>query len=325
MKKLLFLLALLFLSFLVIGQNNMNQLSDHRQGSMAQDTPTITQTNKKHNSFTKEFKNRDIINYAIDTLVKQNPDISVYYLDDPFFYSNYISRFYHGGFNYWMYSDPWIYNNYWMMSMEDWYWEYRFCGYPYWNYGYNLSLMLWGGPWDYGRYNYWNPWNPWRYNYYNPWRFNQHWNNLGNPYYANSGGGARNNFHQNSFAYTKTGSAIRTNTVAKPIYSASRRTYTPSYQIPSRNARPMYNNSRSGVNMQRNYSNISRRGYAMPNVVQRSNSQGLRYSNSGSVSRGSYGSSFGSGSSYSSGSSRSMSSGSFGSSRSSGSGSSGRR
>jgi len=61
-------------------------------------------TPSKDKKQTKRKANRILI-LIVDTLLQQNPNIIVnnYYNDDPFYYSNMIGRFYHGGFNYWYY------------------------------------------------------------------------------------------------------------------------------------------------------------------------------------------------------------------------------
>jgi len=370
MKKLLMLLTMLFFSLLAMGQKttpDTTKMSNYekyllQQGQTAIPSPKISKdtvikkkewddiyfNSKTDRQVKKNKKHRDDADQIVDTLVQENPDINVNYYynyDDPFFYSYNIGRFYHGGFNYWMYSDPWIYNNYFgMMDINDWYWEYRFLGYPYWLYPeYNyLGLMLWGGPWEYGRYyNYWNPWR-FNHNHWNPWRFNNdQWNHGSYPYYGN-------NLHQSNpgnakYRHIEAASSYSAGKRALPqtksAYSANRRAYTPSYNAPARSVRPEYNNSRASMptqrssrnanpaynsrSAQRNYSSgplhrSESRSYSVP-----SRSQNSSYS-SGSNSRSS--NSYSSGSSYS----RSSSSGSSNSSSSSGSrstssGSSGRR
>jgi len=369
MKKLLMLLTILFFSLLAIGQKtspDTTKMSNYekyllQQGQISTPSPKINKdtvikkkewddiyfNSKTDKQVKKNKKHRDDVDQIVDTIVQENPGINVNYYynyDDPFFYSYSIGRFYHGGFNYWMYSDPWIYNNYFgMMDINDWYWEYRFLGYPYWLYPeYNyLGLMLWGGPWEYGRYNYWNPWR-FNHNHWNPWRFNNdQWNHGSYPYYGN-------NLHQNNPGNTKyrhieaTSSSSVSKRVSPPqsksVYSANRRAYTPSYNAPSRNVRPEYNNSRASMPVQRSSTrnanptyNNSRssgsshrsesRAYSVPSRSQNSSySSGSRGSNSYSPSSN-YSRSSSSGSNYNSSSSSSSSS----NSRSSGGSSSGRR
>ena len=334
MKKLLILLVLLFFSIVSIAQNITDNLTNYekyiiqnqKDQENAAPRSSTTESSVKDTLLTKKewddiyfnsktSKSEKKVKHSrrdedqiVDTLIKENPDINIdYYSYDnyPLFYSYNIGRFYHGGFNYWLYENPSIYNNYWITDMEDLYWGYGFYEYPFWGYPNYFGLMLGGYPWDYGRYNYWNTW-----------RFNHnHWNNnSGYTDYVN-----HNSYQNKSYAYTKTGSAVR-NTATKPLYVINRKTYTPSYQITSRNVRPIYNNSRV-VNSQisRNNANISRRStsrsYAIPSRSRgstshysTSNSRSYNSSsnyNSGSVSRGNYSS----GSSGSSGS-RSSSSGS---------------
>lgn len=209
----------------------------------------------------KQKKHRTDVDLIVDTLINENPNIKVsyYYIDNPFYYSYNIGRFYHGGFNYWMYSS--YYNNYWTMDLYDWYWESRFLGYPYWM-----------GYWPYNsfyftdRYSYWgwNSWNyiPWRYNHY---RYNQ-WNN--HNYYVHNG----NETFQNKVIYghRERPSALSNNNSTssqrnrvdpsnRSSYNGNRRTYTPSYENPRMNTRPSYNNSRVNQgNTNRYQNNVAR-------------------------------------------------------------------
>lgn len=200
---------------------------------------------------------RNNVDQIVDTLVKENPDIQVnYYNEDPFYYSNLISRFYHGGFNYWMYSNPWDYNNwyygnYFMYDAYDWYWDMRFSGYPYWNYPYYNNIYFGFG------YNYWNPW---RFNYgwgHNNWYGQHNWYNQHNNFYSHHGFG---NYQQPQYGRRERPSNLsnyqNNNKRVAPqqkrhivpqnrtAYGESRRDYTPSYNNPRMNTRPQYNNSR---------------------------------------------------------------------------------
>lgn len=292
----------------------------------------------------KKHKRADV-DQIVDTLVKENPDIQVNYIynDDPFYYSSMIGRFYHGGFNYWMYSNPWYYNNYWMYDAYDWYWDMRFSGYPYWTYPYYNNFYFGFG------YNYWNPWRfnyGWGYNHNNWYSHNNNWNH---------GGG---NYHRPEYGHRETGSALSNHKIVSPnvapqnrrTYTENRRTYTPSYNNTRLSTRPQYNNSRVGdvsnrrtqtTTQSRTQTNIfnrtpntqvrtQSRTYSAPT---RSYNESRSYNNGGSDRRSS--GSYGGGSSYSaprssgssnfsSGSRSSGSSSSGGGSRSSGGGS-GRR
>lgn len=295
----------------------------------------------------KVKKNKRIdVDQIVDTLVNDNPDIQVnyYYNDDPFYYSYNIGRFYHGGFNYWMYSSPWYYSN-WMYDPYDFYWDMRFSGYPYWSYPYYNNFGF--------GFNYWNPW---RFNY--GWGHNWYGNN--HNWYSNNHkwNGGHGNFNQRpEYGHRETGSALSNRRIAPPTnhnvvpqnrstYQQTRRTYTPSYNNPRMSTRPVYNNSRVGEvsnrrtqisTQSRTQTNVFNR---TPNTQVRTQSRTQNYSvpsrsysppanrssepqgfgrtfnfNSGSSSRSSGSSNF------SSGSSSSNSSGG----RSSGGGSSGRR
>lgn len=204
----------------------------------------------------RQPRHRGRTEQIIDTLVKENPNIVVnnYYNDDPFYYSHNISRFYHSGFNYWMYSDPFLYSNY------DWSWEFRFMRNSYWPYS-NFYFV--------DRYDYWG-WNSWMYN---PWRFNFYGynnNNHYNNYYGN------NNFNHNfnnpnapQYGRRDRPSNLtqgnppsdrrfegqqpqrnRINPTQQRTpqnmkqYSESRRSYTPTYENPKMGTRPNFNNAR---------------------------------------------------------------------------------
>lgn len=183
---------------------------------------------------------RDYVKEVVDTLVKENPNIQVTYINnyDPFFYSNMIGRFYHGGFNYWMYSSPWYYSN-WMYDPYDFYWDMRFSGYPYYNQFY------------FG-YNYWNPWRfnyGWGHNWYGN---NYNWYGQHNNYYSNNNFGNR---QQPQYGRRERPSNLSSNynnnverRVApqnKPMYQQqNRRPYTPSYDSPRLSTRPAFNNSK---------------------------------------------------------------------------------
>ena len=226
---------------------------------------------------------------AVDTLVRENPNIDVnYYDNDPFFYSNNLGRFYHNGFNFWLFADPYYYD-YWM---NDWYlWD--------WNYGFMGDL-------------FWYPW------YYNGW--------YGNGYYAHNNFNYNN--HHRLYVNQKLHGENpqnfvnnhqinrRTTAVQQSQNNQNRRAYRPgylqSYNSPRMSTRPQYNNTRNGffgafnrnrtvVTQQRNtqsrtYSMPSRRNYSAPSRSSSSFGSGRSYSS---------GSSFSGGRSFSGGSSRS--------------------
>jgi hypothetical protein len=255
---------------------------------------------KKH----KRVNTEDTLRAIVDTLVKENPNINVnYYEYDPFLYSYNIGRFYHGGFNYWMYSDPWFYNNYWMM--DNWNWEYGFMGSSFWN------------PWYYNDFGFGFGFNNWWYSNWSPWRHNHNWSGNHNWYTHNhnwnNGGNGYNSNHGYAHIRQESSSNINRRVVqpqTKATYQANRRSYQPSYNNPRMNTRPQYNNSRidnnilnrrSQVNTQsRTQANTERRTYIQSNnqrstqsrnysVPSRSStySQPSRSYNSGNVNRSS--------------------------------------
>jgi hypothetical protein len=292
---------------------------------------------KKH----KRMSTEDTLRYIVDTLVKQNLDIQTnYYEYDPFLYSYNIGRFYHGGFNYWMYNDPWLYSNYCMMDNYYSNWGYGFMG-TFWNpWYYNDFGFGYGYGWWYSN------WTPWRHNYWNhDWNNNHNWYTHNN---YNGGGGGYNSNH--GYSHITQGSANRRTVQpqTKALYSKTNRSYSPSYNNPRMSTKLQYNNSRvatgglfgrranvstqsrsySQSNTQRNIAPNSQRStqsrsYSVPSRSYNSSSRSNSNYSSGSISRGS---NYSSGSYSSSGSSRSSGSysGSDGGGRSSG-GSSGRR
>lgn len=207
-------------------------------------------------------KHRNQIDQIVDTLVKENPEIVVnnYYNDDPFFYSNHIGRFYHGGFNYWMYQNPFYYYNYWFYSDFGWGWSpYYGYNFPYYNnfyFGYN---NYWG--WNFG-------WN-WYHPYYQPYYHNNYFGyNGGNHNNNNIGRRDRpSNYTQNippsnrRIENTQPQRNRAESPQTRPMYSESRRSYTPSYETPRMSTRPNFNNSRvSNGNMNRgNMQNMENR------------------------------------------------------------------
>ena len=206
---------------------------------------------------TKHQKRQDV-DAIVDTLVKENPDINVTYEYnyDPFFYSYNIGRFYHGGFNYWMYDNLWYYNSF-MYDPYEWYWDMRFTGYPYWMYN---------NPWNYPYYNsfYFGYNNYWHMPYYYN---NNYWRGGHNKYYGDNRSkqdvqyGRRE--RPSNFSSTNNNSSITSqqrrvaspqqrnvNSENKPIYNETRRSYQPSYSNPHMNTRPQYNNSKNIDNIE---------------------------------------------------------------------------
>jgi hypothetical protein len=347
MKKSLLTIVFALLAFTLSAQ----KLSNYEKYWQAkEDSITKSQTTSSNNATEKQITSANQ-QYILDTLVKENPDIQVnYYEYDPFLYSYNIGRFYHGGFNYWMYNDPWFYSNYWMMDNYCWDWGYGFMG-TFWNPWYYNDFGF-GFEYGFGFNNWWySNWSPWRYNHWN-----HNWHNNNYNWYThnnyNGGGSEYNSNHE--YGHVRQESSLNTNrrTVqpqTKALYSKTNRSYSPSYNNPRMATRPAYNNSRvttgglfgrranvstqthtySQRNTQRNITPNSQRStqsrsYSVPSRNYNSSSRSNSNYSSGSVSRSS---NYSSGSYSSGGSSRSSgsySSGSSGSGRSSG-GSSGRR
>jgi hypothetical protein len=192
-----------------------------------------------------------------DTVEKEKKVIiRNYYNDNDYFYANHISRFYHGGFNYWYYSNPFYYNPW---FYDDFYfgWNYPYFGSYYsWNYPYFWrNEFYFGYNWHFG----WNrPYNHYGFNNYN------YYNN----YYTYYGGGRfqstpnygrrerPSNYTQNNPLPNRRAETIvpqrnrvevpqqRVNPQDKPTYDQTRRSYTPSYEKPRMSTRPQYNNTR---------------------------------------------------------------------------------
>jgi hypothetical protein len=241
----------------------------------------------------------------IDTLVKENPNITVnYYELDPFYYSNMIGRYHHYGFNYWMYSNPWYYNS-WFYNDFYFGWNYPYFWHNDFYFGYN-----WYFGWN--RYGY-NNYNHYNNNYYGNNNFNHNYNNPTTPQYIRrerpsnltqgnppsnrrieSTQPQRNRIEPNQ----------QRNSQNMKQYSESRRQYVPTYDNPKMNTRPQFNNSRVSNtenrrtnidNGNRNIGNtntIQNRRYEMNNSTQtysappnRSYSEPSRINNSNDFSR----------------------------------------
>ena len=354
MKKLWLIIVFVLLALTLSAQkkSNYEKYWQAREDSIKKSQAVNTE------SQVQRVDQEDTLQAIVDTIVQQNPDVQVNYFEyDPFYYSYNLGRFYHGGLNYWMYTDPWFYNNYWTMGMYDWNWEMGFMGNSFWNPWYydNYGFGYGGG------YGWWySNWTPWRYNH---WNHDNNWNHNNNWYthnYNNGGGSGYNGNHGYGHTLKEIPSNINKHITSvqpqnKALYQSSRRSYTPSYNNPRMSTRPAYNNSRvttgsidrrvqtgsysqsraySQSNTQRSVApntqrSIQSRAYSVPSRGSVSQSQSRSYSNSNSYSN-SRSSNYSSGSSnYSSGSSSrssgSYSSGGGGSSRSSGGGGSGRR
>ena len=249
MKRLLLIMSLVLMTLVLSAQkkSNYEKYWQAREDSLNKTTATakpeyddLYYQPSKDAQKVKKNKRTDV-DQVVDTLVKDNPDIQVnyYYNDDPFLYSYNIGRFYHGGFNYWMYTDPWYYSN-WMYDPYDWYWDMRFSGYPYWAYPYYNQFYFGFG------YNYWNPWR-FNYGWGHNWYGNHNWYTHNN--WSNGGG----NYHRPEYGHRETGSALSNHRTVPPVtpqnrslYNESRRSYSPSYNNPRMSTRPQYNNSRLG-------------------------------------------------------------------------------
>jgi uncharacterized membrane protein YgcG len=326
MKKLLLIMSLVFMGLILSAQkkSNYEKYWQAKEDSLNKTTATAKPEYddlyyQPSKDAKKVKKNKRIdVDQIVDTLVNDSPDIQVnyYYNDDPFYYSYNIGRFYHGGFNYWMYSSPWYYSN-WMYDPYDFYWDMRFSGYPYWSYPYYNNFGYgYSTSWRNNHYNHWN------HNYYN---HNNHNNNQYNNHNHNS------YTHNNEYKYTHQETSPKANRrTVQPQSKETNRTYSPSYNTSHMSTRPQYNNSRAitttrGLFGRRTNASTQPRSYS-PSNTQRSitpNTQRSTQSRSYSPPTRSYNnSSSRSNSNYNSGG-VSRSSGS-GSSRSSG-GSSGRK
>jgi hypothetical protein len=263
MKKTLLIIALALLTSTLLAQKKSNYeiYWQAREDSITKSQMTLSRdtTEKLISSAKSEYDDlyyqpnkdakkvkhvkKDNVDILIDTIIKENPNISINYYDiDPFFYSYNIGRFYHGGFNYWMYGNPWYYSNYWMFDTYDWYWynpwyhNSFYFGYNNWWYGYN---NWWHRPYyihnDYNRYN-----NFYGYN-------KQPKQNI--QYGRRETYSTLTNNQPNNRRVLPVQQSQEKRTVSpqnKATYQESRRTTnTPSYTQPRMNTRPDYNNSKS--------------------------------------------------------------------------------
>ena len=244
MKKLLLIITLALLAFTLSAQKNTNYEYDDLYYQPSKDG--------KH-------RKRQDVDMIVDTLVKQNPKIIVnnYYSDDPFFYSNRIGRFYHGGFNYWMYQNPYYYYNDWFYG--DYYYPY-FGTYYSWNYPY-----YWHNDFYFGYNSYWG-WN-FGWNMYRPYYGHNYWYGQHNNYYTHNNYNGGGSFQQrpeygrrerpSNYAQGNPPSNRRIESTQpqrnrieapqnKTLYGETRRSYQPTYDNPRMSTRPQYNNSRVG-------------------------------------------------------------------------------
>ena len=330
MKKLFFIFVLALLSSVMFAQkkSNYEKYWQAREDSINKSTASITTAKPEYDDLyyqpskdakkIKKHKRADV-DVIVDTLVSENPDIQVnyYYNYDPYYYSYNIGRFYHGGFNYWMYGNSFYYSN-WMYDPYDFYWDMRFSGYPYWSYN-SFYQGFYG-------YNYWSPWR--NYNHY---RFNNYNHNNYNNYYTHNWNNSGRNNSMNPVHYRTQTSSVQNR---RPVVD-NQRTYRPSYNQPRMNTRPQYNNSRANTSTNNRRADVSTqpRTYSQPirsesrtqtrtyTAPTRSYSESRSNNNGGSDRRSS--GSYGGGSSYSAPRSSGSSNFSSGSRSSGGSSSSG--
>jgi hypothetical protein len=323
MKKLILSIVLVFMAITLSAQRKTNY---EKYWQAKEDS--IKKSQAITESPVQRVDQEDTLQAIVDTLVQQNPDVRVNYFEyDPFYYSYNLGRFYHGGLNYWMYTDPWFYNNYWMMDMYSWNWEMGFMGNSFWypwyydNYGFGFGYFGWGYPWNNGYGHGFNH-NNW-YNHNNNNWYTHNGNHPYNNWYSHNGNHDYVRYNQNIGVHKQT--AVQPQN--KALYGQTKKSYSPSYNNPRMSTRPSYNNSRvttgsvnrrvqtntyshtySQPNTQRNniaarnYSHTSRgSSYSIPS--RGSVSQSRSYSNSGNYnSSGNYSRSSNSSSNYSSGS-----------------------
>lgn len=235
-----------------------------------------------------KHQRRNNLEQIVDTLVQENPNITVNVYDlDPFYYSNRIGRFYYGGFNRMMYSCPWYYNS-WMYEDYGWGWNpYYGYNYPYYNdfyFGFNTFGYTTFG-------HYWEPFPDWNFGFgyygYNHYGYNN-WNH--HNYYGNNSGNYQNKTNYGRIERPSTMSSQRrtdtkqnynqsdrnrnTSPQSRSTYSENRRSYTPSYNRPRMNTIPVYNNShienRRVMPNSISESRTQNRTYSQPNNTQRS-------------------------------------------------------
>lgn len=221
MKRLILITIFAFLGLTIKAQkSDYEKYWQAREDSI--NKSQISSTNKKiefDDLYYQPSKDAKINKYrksrkpTIDTL----PDIinnNNYYNNDPYFYSHSINRFYHRGFNYWLYSNPfYFYDNYWMYDTNDWYWNMRFNNF-YWSHPQRFYFGF-------------------EHNHWNSWRFT---NNL----YGNNHNGNSENIKKPENIQREKPSTLSNRVTPQQ----NRRTYTPTYNQPRMTTRPQYNNSK---------------------------------------------------------------------------------
>jgi len=274
MKNLLIILVTLFFSITMMGQklSNYEKYVLEKEKIEKVNIDSI-QTNIEYddlyfnsNTDTKQIKKQHPTIQTVDTVKNQNITINNYY-NDPFFYSNRLSIFYRGGFNFWVYPDSFWYSNYWMYDNYDC-WEYRFMNHLFW-------------PSSYFYFEYF--WSPWRYNYNQYHSHHSYRYNFRKPEYGHREKPSTMSSYTNKNAtQNKRINNVQTQRTQNSINN--RRTYTPEYQSPRINTKPQYNNSKTNISTQ------NRRTINMPTqrssnsylVPSRNNSTNINR-NSGSI------------------------------------------
>jgi hypothetical protein len=287
MKKILLIICLLLLASILSAQKKTNyeKYWQAREDSITKSQTTLS-NNATENQITsakpeyddlyyqpgkdisivkkhKKVNTEDTLRAIVDTLVNENPDISINYMynDDLFFYSNHLGMFYHGGFNYWHYN-PFFYN-----PWYDWNWN-PYYGNP-WRYG---NLGFYDG-YYFGYNSYWG-WN-FGWNWYHPYYHNNYWHGQHNNFYGRNNGfnqqpqyGHRERPSNNQIDNRRTQPQERKITGRdpnnRPTYNNERRAYTPSYNNPRMSTRPQYNNTR--VNLIRENTNRYQTNSVRPDV-----------------------------------------------------------
>lgn len=301
MKKLLLIIALTLLGCVLMAQKKTNyEKYREREDSIAnaQLVPNkdTTELDDLYYQPIKDGK-KDKRNHKQDTVENQVVVINNYYDEDPFYYSNNIGRFNHGGFNYWMYDNPYYYSS--------------------WGFGFGWGFNSWYNPWFYDNFYYgYSPYyySPYYYapyyygNNHTPYYGNNHYNNrpggyafLGSKHYvpqpsasARYNDGMKRKQNPNAGRFTTPFVANRNSvdrnvasksTQNRPVanrsaqnpqqkseYAKSNRSYTPSYQSPRMSTRPQFNNSRSGSPMQEGKGNMNQQRSAQPRSFTNPNS-----------------------------------------------------
>jgi len=336
MKKLLFIIVVMFLTGALFAQekSNYEKYWEAREDSIVEsqkvvENPVI-KSDKPITIFDRMKESKDSKPEGYNQgYVEGYKDANENYIGEPFYYSSFFSPF--------------------SFSLTFGLWGYPYYGYPYHSY-------YWWDPW----YSYYW-WDPWYYPYYGYpyyghryyWGYGGHADhgvgmlgshNYGYGYSRYESGSTNHKSFANSYPMTRRSSSYKTtNNFAsksrtqlssiqsnrrsyispenKPVYSRSKnKSYSPNYSQPRMSTRPSYNNSKGSYSNQsqnrtmknsypiqnrtsRSYSTTPRssssKSYSMPS---RSSNHSAPSRSSGSYGRGSFG-----------GSSGSKSSGSYGS------------